>query len=215
METLRPCGRTAAFSEGHAETRLLEYLGRLCGQRQGGRKDQGFVIEDYSKPHDFVAGTDGSVSIDQSERGLHRTVKRAIGATTVHECSIAGEVTTPSLTMGMAAVIPSYSPQDYLKKGQPDHMSSHATIPFTHAINFATKYQKRKVEQAVQTGMWQCTASISKDPLWTYCPGHAGVKGKDGADRLAIKHFLPGDRALWRPSQENQYLWINEGSPEN
>ena len=26
--------------------------------------------------------------------------------------------------------------------------------------------------------------------LWVYCPGHAGVKGNDGADRLAGKATL-------------------------
>ena len=33
-------------------------------------------------------------------------------------------------------------------------------------------------------------------PLWMYCPGHAGVKGNDRADRLARKAIIASDLCL-------------------
>ena len=35
--------------------------------------------------------------------------------------------------------------------------------------------------------------------LWVYCPGHAGVKGNDRADRLAEKANITGGLRLGRP----------------
>ena len=42
--------------------------------------------------------------------------------------------------------------------------------------------------------------------MWVYCPGHAGVKGNDRADRLAGKATITGGLRLGRPEVLRHYL---------
>ena len=46
------------------------------------------------------------------------------------------------------------------------------------------------MEREAQTGMCQMVDIHLRNLLWVYCPGHAGVKGNDRADRLAGKATL-------------------------
>ena len=52
---------------------------------------------------------------------------------------------------------------------------------------------------AVPYEMWQTLACVSlRHSSSTYCPGHAGVKGNDRADRLAGKTTITGGLRLGR-----------------
>ena len=56
-----------------------------------------------------------------------------------------------------------------------------------------------EVEWEAQTGICQCLTSTFEKPYWcTSCPGHAGVKGNDRADRLAGKATVTGGLHLGR-----------------
>ena len=54
------------------------------------------------------------------------------------------------------------------------------------------------MEWEAQTGMCQWSTSTFKTFLWLYCPGLAGVKGNDRADRLAGKATLTSGLLLGR-----------------
>ena len=61
-------------------------------------------------------------------------------------------------------------------------------------------YNKKLKE--VKSGMGSPDWNVSvadihlRNLLWVYCPGHAGVKGNDRADRLAGKATLTGGLLL-------------------
>ena len=56
-------------------------------------------------------------------------------------------------------------------------------------------YKKWKVKWEAQIGIvWMFDIHLRKI-LWVYCPGHAGVKGNDRADRLAAKVTITGGRS--------------------
>ena len=82
------------------ETLLPENLGKYCEERPAGKTESEIklLIQENSKPQDYVVYADGAVTKDQSGWGF--TVKQ--GATTIHEDSAAYTVSTSSLTMEAA-----------------------------------------------------------------------------------------------------------------
>jgi ribonuclease HI len=130
--------------------------------------------------------TDGSVTKDQSGWGF--TVKQ--GATTIHEDSAAYEVSTSSLTMETEAVTHALR-----------WIASRGNSQTTHAIILT---DSMSLLQKVKSGMGSPDWHVSmfdihlRKILWVYCPGHAGVKGNDRADRLAGKATITGGLRLGR-----------------
>ena len=70
--------------------------------------------------------------------------------------------------------------------------------------------------QKVKSGMGSPDWNVSMADIhlrklpWVYCPGHAGVKGNDRADRLAGKATLTGGLLLGRSEvlrSLEHYLW--------
>ena len=127
----------------------------------------------YSKPHDIVIYTEGSVQWDRSGWGF--TVKQ--GGRTVHKDSGAHRVTTSSLTMEVETVTHAIQ----WLASQRDARITHAVI-LTDSMNLL-----QKVESGMGCPDWH-TAMHSlrlQRLLWIYCPGHAGVSRNERADRLA------------------------------
>ena len=133
------------------------------------------VIQENSKPQYFIVYTDGSVTKDQS--GLGSTVKQC--ATTIHEGTAAYTVWTSSLAMEVQAVTHAFR----WIASRSDSRTTHATI-LTDSISLLQK---------VSSGMGSSDWNVSmvdihcRKLLWVYCPGHAGEKRNDQADRLAGK----------------------------
>ena len=122
------------------------------------------LIQENSKPQDFIVYTDGSVTKDQS--GWVFTVKK--GATTIHEDSAAYEVSTSSLTMEMEAVTHAFR-----------WIASRGDSQITHAIILTDSMGLlQKVKSEMGSPDWNVSMFDShlQKVLWVYCPGHAGVK---------------------------------------
>ena len=116
------------------------------------------------------------------------TVKQ--GATTIQEDIAADTVSTSSLTMKVEAV--THALRWVASRG--DSQTTHAII-LTDSMSLLQK---------VKSGMGSPDWSVSmvdiclRRLLWVYCPGHAGVKGNDRADRLAGKAALKSGLLLGR-----------------
>ena len=121
---------------------------------------------------------DGSVTKDQSGWGF--TVNQ--GATTIHEESAAYTVSGSSLTISDGL------PQDMTVR---PHMLSPTQIQWACY---------KKVKSGMGSPDWNVSMVDShlRKFLWVYCPGHAGVKGNDRADRLAGKATLTSGLLLGR-----------------
>ena len=131
------------------------------------------ILEKTTKETDILIYTDGSVTEHQSGWGY--AVKQA-GAT-IHEDSAAYRHKTASLTMEVEAVTRALH---WLATKEVSHKTR--AVILTDSMNLLQK---------VKAGMIR---SEWLDPLqrirlnkvtWMYCPGHAGVKGNERADRLA------------------------------
>ena len=70
-------------------------------------------------------------------------------------------------------------------------------MPSSSQIQWAC-YKKWKVEWEAKTGMCRWSRSTLESSCRLYCPGHAGVKGNDRADRLAGKATLTSGLLLGR-----------------
>ena len=121
--------------------------------------------------------TDGSVTKDQP--GCEFTVKQ--GATTIHEDSAAYTVLTSSLTIEMEAV-------------------AHALRWIASRGDSRTTHPHRCNELARKSEKWnESMFDISlRKLMWMYCPGHAGVKGNDRANRLVGKATITRGLRLGR-----------------
>ena len=157
------------------QTHIPQHLGRQCQEWAAGKTEAEIrtILDQTTKETDILVYTDGSVTEHQSGWGY--TVKQA-GAT-IHEDSAAYRHKTASLTMEVEAVTHALH---WLATKEISHRT-HAVI-LTDSMNLLQK---------VKTGMIR---SEWLDPLqrirlkeitWMYCPGHAGVKGNERADRLA------------------------------
>ena len=122
--------------------------------------------------------TDGSVTKDQSGRGF--TVKQ--GATTIQEDIAADTVSTSSLTMEVEAV--TLALRWIASRG--DSQTTHAII-LTDSTSLI-----QQLKSGIGSRGWHLpVVNIHLQKLlWVYCPGHAGVKGNNRADRLAGKAAL-------------------------
>ena len=70
-----------------------------------------------------------------------------------------------------------------------DSRTKHAII-LTDSMSLLPKVKSRMGSPMVNTSL--------RKLLWVYCPGHAGVKGNDRADRLAVKATLTSGLLLGR-----------------
>ena len=128
--------------------------------------------------------------LSKGQSGWSFTVKQ--GATTIHEDSAAYTISASSLTMEMEAVI--HALRWIASRG--DSHTTHAII-LTDSMSLLHK---------VKSGMGGPDWNVSigdihlRKLLWVYCPGHAGVKGNDRADKLAGKAILT--RGLFLGSSE-------------
>ena len=71
----------------------------------------------------------------------------------------------------------------------------------THAIILTDSMNiLHKIQTGMSTPEWQSSMSKLhlKRLLWVYCPGHAGVKGNERADRLAGQAKVSGSMKLGR-----------------
>ena len=70
----------------------------------------------------------------------------------------------------------------------------------THAIILTDSMSLlQKVKRGIGSPHWNVSmADIHLRELWVHCPGHAGVKGNDRADRLAGKAALKSGLLLGR-----------------
>ena len=123
------------------------------------------LVEAYSKPHDIVICTDGSVTRDWSGWGF--TVKQ--GGRIINKESGAHRVTTPTLTMEVEAVTHAIQWLASQRHAQITH-----AIILTYLVNLL-----QKVESGMGCPDWH-TAMHSfrlQRFQWVCCPGHTGVSG--------------------------------------
>ena len=172
-----------------------ENLGKHSREWPGGKTESEIklLIQENSKPLDPIVYTDGSATKDQSGWGF--TVKQ--GVTTIHEDRAAYTVLTSSLTMEAEAV--THALRWIASRG--DSQTTHAII-LTDSICLL-----QKVVWEARTGMCQWSHPLL---IWMYCPGHAGVKGNDRADRMADKATIASGLLLGRSEvlrSLRDYLW--------
>ena len=117
------------------------------------------------------------------------------------QCSAAYTVSNSSLTMEAEGVTHALR-----------WIASRGDSQTTHAIILT---DSTSMLQKVKSGMGSPDWTVStvdihlRKLLWVYCPGHAGVKGNDGADRLAGKATLISGLLLGRsemPRSLRHYL---------
>ena len=165
-------------------------LGRHCREWPAGKTEAEIrqLIEENSKPHDLVIYTDGAVEEKANKSGWGYTVKQ--NGSTIQEDKGAYNITTSSLTMEVEAV------SNALR-----WLATRNEVRDTHAIILT---DSMNLLQKIQTGYsnpeWQSsmTQSHLRSLLWVYCPGHAGVKGNERADKLAGRAKVTGSMKLGR-----------------
>jgi ribonuclease HI len=131
------------------------------------------LISEHSKPDDPVIYTDGSVRRDvQSGWGFvvlqrNKVVYTTSGATTA---------TTSSMRMEVVAISKAL---EWIRISRPGS---------THLV-FVTDSQStlRKIQRNMLRSEWidAIKGSDVRSIVWIFCPGHAGVKGNEAADKLA------------------------------
>ena len=159
---------------------VLITLGRECREWAAGRTE--FEVQELiqSNTHhgDIVIYTDGSVV--RNRRSGWGFIAKANGRVLKKE-SLAYETTTSSMRMEVEAVTAAF------------HWLEESTA--THIV-FVTdsKSMLSKVEKGMFREEW--LASLQKSQIvrivWIFCPGHAGVRGNEQADRLAGRAPLGG-----------------------
>ena len=165
-------------------------LGRHCREWPAGKTEAEIrqLIEENSKSHDLIIYTDGAVAEEANKSGWGYTVKQ--NGSTVQEDKGAYNITTSSLTMEVEAVSNALS----WLVSRNDVRDTHAII-LTDSMNIL-----HKIQTGMSTPEWQSSMSKLhlKRLLWVYCPGHAGVKGNERADRLAGQAKVSGSMKLGR-----------------
>ncbi|RUS87822.1 hypothetical protein EGW08_004421 [Elysia chlorotica] len=143
------------------------------------------LIHDNSKRHDPIIYTDGSVKRGiQSGWGFVCYSENRV----IHEESGAAATTTSSMKMEIEAITKAL---EWIKLTRPTT---------THAV-FLTDSQSalKKIECGFMRMEWM-TAVIRPTAIssitWIFCPGHAGVKGNERADKLAGKATVNGTLRL-------------------
>ena len=156
-------------------TFIPDNLGRHCREWTARSADAevNILLEEITKTGDLRVYTDGSVSQNQSGWGY--IIKR--GPRTVHEDSAAYQHRTASMTMEMEAVTHAL----WWLSTRNDSRRTHAVI-LTDSMSLLQKVQKGTIHSE-----WaHALRKINLGKItWMYCPGHAGVKGNERADRLA------------------------------
>ena len=158
----------------------------IMGSRQNGQRSGCSFKKTANRKTPYCLYTDGSVTKDQSGWGF--TVKQ--GATTIREDSAAYTVSASSLTIEVEAV-----------RRALRWIASRGNSRTTHVILLT---DSMSLLQKVKCGMgspdWNVSMVDIHLPklLLVYCPGHAGVKGNDRADRLAGKASLTSGLPLRR-----------------
>ena len=159
------------------------------------------LINENSKPGDPVIYTDGSV---------RRGVKSGWGFIALqnnkvmHRASGATAATTSSMKMEIVAITRAL---EWICRTQPNS---------THLV-FLTDSQStlRRIEKGLLRSEWIDAIQGSKlrSIVWIFCPGHAGVRGNEAADRLAgeatVGDSIMPDRAdildrLWKKLREEE-----------
>ena len=126
-------------------------------------------------------------SVTKYQRGWV-TVKQ--GATNIQEDSAACTLSTSFLTMEVEAVIRA--------------LRWIASRGDSRTTNVITLTDSMSLLQKVKSGMGSPDRNVSmasihlQKLMWVYCPGHAGVKGNDRADKLAVKATLTSGVLLGR-----------------
>ena len=157
------------------QTHISPHLGRQCQEWTAGKTEAEIrtILEQITKDSDILVYTDGSVTEHQSGWGY--TVKQA-GAT-IHEDSAAYRHKTASLTMEVEAVSRALH-----------WLATKEASPKTKAVILTDSMSLlQKVKAGMIRSEWldPLKRIRLKDITWMYCPGHAGVKGNERADRLA------------------------------
>ena len=161
--------------DGHAVTKVVITMGREQREVADIATDQEILslVNENSKPDDPVIYTDGSVK---------RGVKSGWGFIVlqrnkvIHKASGATTATTSSMRMEMEAITRAL---EWIASNQPN--SRH--------LVFVTDSQStlRKIQSNMLRSEW--IEAINKSRLrsivWIFCPGHAGVRGNEAADKLA------------------------------
>ena len=164
-------------------------LGRHCREWPEGKADaeMNLLIEQKSRnPKDIVIYTDGSVTKNKSGWGF--TAKQ--NGKTIHEDSSTYNISTSSLTMEIEAVTHALR---WL--ASVDGMEESQGFILTDSMNLL-----QKVEIGIGTPDWHEAMNTIKlrKLTWIYCPGHAGVKGNERADKLAGKAISESSLRLGR-----------------
>ena len=154
-----------------------DHLGQHCRDWASGRTDAEIrtIIEENTKPHDLIIYTDGSVSREKKKSGWGFTAKQ--NGKTIHEDSAAHEHVTSSLTMEVEAVTHALQ-----------WLETHTCQTATYAMILTDSMNLiEKIKAGWGSPDWhKAIANLDiQKLLWVYCPGHAGVKGNERADRLA------------------------------
>ena len=131
------------------------------------------LIEDNSRPGDPVIYTDGSVRRGE-QSGWGFVV--FIGNTRIHGGSGGTARTTSSMRMEMEAITKAL---DWLKEERAE--TTHLVV-VTDSQSILRKVEKRRLRSEWIEAIEQTSLRAI---AWIFCPGHAGVKGNEEADKLA------------------------------
>ena len=157
------------------QTHIPPHLGRQCQEWTAGKTEAEIrtILEQTTKETDILVYTDGSVTEHQSGWGY--TVKQ-VGAT-IHEDSAAYRHKTASLTMEVEAVTHALY---WLATKEISHKTK--AVILTDSMNLLQKVKAGMIRSEWLDPLKRIRL---KEITWMYCPGHAGVKGNERADRLA------------------------------
>ena len=170
-----------------AFTNVVATLGRECREQPAAATNAEIetLIEELSRPGDVIIFTDGSVK-RKIQSGWAFSA-RADGRIVQERCG-AYALTTSSMVMEVTAITEALK---WLEQETYRH-----TVFVTDSMSTLAKIQKAELHTD-----W--IRSIERSRLqkltWLFCPGHAGVRGNERADRLAgsatIGETLTLDRA--------------------
>jgi ribonuclease HI len=179
-----PTGADWLDSCANSLTQVHIQLGRQCREWAAGKTEWEIneLICRHSDPEDYIVYTDGSVIRDKRSGWGFVVYKKGVRIT-----SMAGAYaeSTSSMRMEIEAATMAIA---WLVERQ----ATGATI-ITDSQSML-----RKIEGMSLRREWvqQLENSCLKTINWIYCPGHAGVRGNEIADRLALRAPVAGKLAL-------------------